>query len=128
MNDFTVCIISDITMAVLSSECCDHNEFDDVEMNTYDDSKPRWMDSLRTRTPSTGKPGWKGSVKANSPSMRTYSEGGSLRTQRTRFELYFIFLCGLFVSMLQTWKQICEKKVCAYIITSFFLYLNFNNF
>lgn len=71
-------------MAVLSSECCDHNEYDDGEMNTYDDSKPRWMDSLRTRTPSTGKPGWKASVKANSPSMRTYSEGGSLRTQRTR--------------------------------------------
>jgi len=75
-------------MAVLSMDCCDHMEDEDVERNIFDDSKPRFENSLRTRGTRTGgkskKPDWKASVKANSPSMRTYSEGGSLRTQRFR--------------------------------------------
>jgi len=75
-------------MAVLSMDCCDHMEDEDVERNVFDDSKPRFENSLRTRGNRTGsrskKPDWKASVKANSPSMRTYSEGGSLRTQRIR--------------------------------------------
>ena len=82
---------SDFPMAVLSSDCCDHNE-DGETRNIYED-KPRWMESMRTRSSSvrqsssnrdTKKPIWKASIKPNSPSMRTYSEGGSLRTQRKR--------------------------------------------
>jgi len=78
----------------MSSECCDHSEYGDVEKNVYDDSKPRWTESLRTRGANIptqsgrgnerSKPIWKASVKSNSPSVRTYSEGGSLRTQRMR--------------------------------------------
>jgi len=75
-------------MAVLSMDCGDHMEDEDVERNVFDDSKPRFENSLRTRGAKTGskakKPDWKASVKENSPSVRTYSEGGSLRTQRIR--------------------------------------------
>ena len=82
--------ISELTMAILSTDCCDHMEDDDVERNVYDDSKPRFENSLRTRADLKNegkKPIWKGSVKTNSPSLRTYSEGGSLRTQRRRLYL-----------------------------------------
>ena len=82
--------ISYLTMAVLSMDCCDHMEDEDVERNVFDDSMPRFENSLRTRGAKTGskakKPDWKASVKENSPSVRTYSEGGSLRTQRIRYE------------------------------------------
>ena len=74
-------------MAVLSMDCCDHMEDEDIKRNVFDDSKPRFENSLRTRgsrTVTGKKPEWKASVKANSPSVRTYSEGGSLRTQRRR--------------------------------------------
>ena len=83
-------------MPVLSSECCDHDEDGDNERNIYDDTKPKWTNSLRTRTPSVtrsrdgndaNKPNWNASIKGNSPSIRTYSEGGSLRTQRIRLAI-----------------------------------------
>jgi hypothetical protein len=89
-------IISDTTMAVLSSECCHHNEDDYRESNAYDGAKPRWFNSLRKGTPmrskrdekkKTKKPNWNPSFKQNSPSMRSSSEGGSLSTQRKRFQI-----------------------------------------
>lgn len=68
-------------------ECCDHSDYEE-EANPYDDSRPRWMDSLRTRQSQDksgkNKPAWTSSIKSNSPSIRTYSEGGSLRTNRIR--------------------------------------------
>ena len=83
-------------MAILSSECCDHSEDDDRENNAYDDTKSRWYNSLRKGTPirskqdedkKTKKPYWNPSFKQNSPRMRSSSEGGSLRTQRKRFQI-----------------------------------------
>ena len=93
----TVQVISDFAMAILSSDCCDHNE-DGETRNIYEE-KPRWMESMRTRSSSVGqsssnrdtkKPIWKASIKPNSPSMRTYSEGGSLRTQRKRWNVSYL--------------------------------------
>jgi len=75
-------------MVAYDSECCDHGEFEERESEPYDDSKPRWMFSLRNREPQKSggksKPAWTSAIKANSPSLRTYSEGGSLRTNRMR--------------------------------------------
>ena len=70
-------------MTVLSSECCDLNDDDDRESNAYDDTKPRWYNSLRKGTPirskqdedkKTKKPYWNPSFKQNSLSLRSSSE------------------------------------------------------
>jgi len=75
-------------MVTYDSECCDHGEYEEYNSEPYDDSKPRWMFSLRNREPlnpgGKSKPAWTSAIKANSPSLRTYSEGGSLRTNRMR--------------------------------------------
>ena len=78
-------------MVTYDSECCDHGEYEEYNSEPYDDSKPRWMFSLRNREPlnsgGKSKPAWTSAIKANSPSLRTYSEGGSLRTNRMRLLL-----------------------------------------
>ena len=80
-------IVSDLTMAVLSTEHCG---------DVYEETKPRWKNSLRTQGERQsaekdveGKPMWKPAPKATSPSARSYAQGGSLRTQRRRWVLGF---------------------------------------
>ena len=79
-------------MAVLSRGSCETYEDTKKVGDVYDDTKPRWKNSLRTQNErqsverdGNGKPIWKPAPKANSPSSKTYAEGGSLRTQRKRF-------------------------------------------
>ena len=67
------------------------DHFQDVSRghDVYEDTKPRWKNSLRNERKSVerdgeGKPMWKPAPKANSPSAKTYTEGGSLRTQRRK--------------------------------------------
>ena len=74
-------IISEVTMAVLSTT--KHENISD----TYEDTKPRWKNSLRfsVEKDEESKPLWKPGAKANSPSNKMSSEGGSLRTQRRKY-------------------------------------------
>ena len=65
------------------TEYCEHSENVGAVGDVWDESKPRWMSSLRDK-PGEAKPAWNLATKVNSPAVRTYAEGGSLATARNR--------------------------------------------
>ena len=106
-------------MVTYDSECCDHGEYEEYNSEPYDDSKPRWMFSLRNREPlnsgGKSKPAWTSAIKANSPSLRTYSEGGSLRTNRMRLLMKMLIKIFTFISIIQAEKQVYPQNVSTHL-------------